>query len=409
MDESKERTAFQDVRGRGFADRAPLAEAFAWLDGRVPEPRPERITPNAALGRVLACDIMAPTDFPPFARALIDGYALAAENTEGASAYNPLPFALDQAAGDGRTAAVRMGDPLPAGTDAVVGFASTARTGPNGIEILAPLAPGEGVEAHANAASQGTVMLRAGHRIAPQDLALLALLGIEELMALPRPRVALIVPGPKGSEPEALSPMLGALIARDGAEALAPVTRLGSGRTDADVLIIAGRSGAGMDDNVAAELVAAGGSLAFHGIALRPGGSTGLGEIGGKPALLLPGEPLACFVAYDALAARLIRRLAGLPSALPYASARFPLARKIVSAIGLTDVVPIIIVEHRAVPLASAEGTRLPIVSGAAGFVIVPAALEGHAPGEAVVVHLYSAPRATPAPMPFGSEVTLPA
>lgn len=404
MDERKERAAFQDVRGRGFADRAPLAEACAWLDGFSPERRPERIAPRAALGRVLACDFTAPADFPPLARALIDGYALAAEHTEGASAYNPLSFALAQAAGKGRASAVRAGDVLPAGADAVAGFARIARTGPNGIEILAPLAPGEGVEARANAASRGAILLRAGHRIAPQDLALLALLGIEELMALPRPRIALIVPGPKGSEDEALSSMLEALIARDGADALHAVPRLGSSQAGADVLIIAGRSGAGADDDAAPELVAAGGSLACHGIALRPGGSAGLGEIRGKPVLLLPGEPLACFVTYDMLAARLVRHLAGLPSTLPYASARFPLARKIVSAIGLTDVVPVTIVADRAVPLASAEGARLPTVCGAAGFVIVPAALEGHAPGETVVVYFYSAPPAT-----FGAEGTLPA
>lgn len=404
MHEGERTAARWDVRGRGFADRTPLADAIAWLDGLGFERPPERIAPGAALGRVLARAVVSTSDFPPLARALIDGYALAAENTEGASAYNPLPFAFDRTAGCGRVVPVRAGDPLPAGADAVAGFANVARRGAEGIEILASIAPGEGVEARADAAPEGTTLLRPGHRLAPQDLALLALLDLGQLPVVPRPRVALVVPGPKGSEPEALSPMLEALIARDGATALTPVPRLCPGRPRADVLIIAGRSGAGTDDDAASELVAAGGSIACHGIALRPGGSAGLGEIGGEPVLLLPGGPLACFVAYDVLAARLIRRLAGLSSALPYASARFPLARKIVSAIGLTEVVPVAIAEGRATPLARTEGVELAAVSGAAGFVIVPAAFEGHAPGESVVVHLYSPPCATLGGVPFGPK-----
>ncbi|MGH7107772.1 MAG: molybdopterin-binding protein, partial [Acetobacteraceae bacterium] len=162
-----------------------------------------------------------------------------------------------------------------------------------------------------------------------------------------------------------------------------------AGAGEADVILLAGRSGAGTDDIAAPALVQAGGEIAMHGIAIRPGASSGLGRWHGKAVLLLPGDPLACLIAYDMLAGRLIRRLAGLSLDFPYPPATWPLGRKIVSAIGFTDVVPVALAREAVIPIASAESAQLPASCRADGFVVVPESLEGYAEGETVSVCLY--------------------
>ncbi len=187
--------------------------------------------------------------------------------------------------------------------------------------------------------------------------------------------------------------MLRALVMRDGGLPVAARDAILAGAIaapdEADAILVAGRSSAGEDDLAAAALVEAGGAIALHGIALRPGGSSGLGRLGTVPVLLLPGEPLACFAAYELLAGRLIRQIAGFPAGLPYPTCEFALGRKIVSAIGFTDMVQIAVRDGVAAPIGSVERGGLPPACRASGFVVVPEALEGYREGEVVCVHLY--------------------
>ncbi len=187
--------------------------------------------------------------------------------------------------------------------------------------------------------------------------------------------------------------MLLALLARDGAHIeevplegdSEQALRTALGDPCRGLTLIAGRSGAGPDDVMAAALMGCGGCLAFHGLALQPGGSAGLGTLSGQPVILLPGEPFACLAAYDVLAARLIRRLAGL-RATPYAVARFSLGRKIVSGIGLAEIVPVMIAGTLAHPVSTELGLA---ALRADGFVTVAEASEGHPAGTTVPVSLY--------------------
>jgi len=153
-------------------------------------------------------------------------------------------------------------------------------------------------------------------------------------------------------------------------------------------VIVTGRTGAGPDD-VAAPALAGIGEVALHGIALRPGGSAGLGRAGGVPVALLPGDPLACLVAYELLAGRLVRRLAGLGADLPHPTRELEISRKLVSAVGFVEVSQVRLVDGQVEPLGVAEFGGLAAAARADGFVVVPAALEGYAPGARVTVHLY--------------------
>ncbi|HTP27398.1 MAG TPA: molybdopterin-binding protein [Anaeromyxobacteraceae bacterium] len=389
----------EDVRLRGFFDRAPLGEALAWLDACAPELPAEDIGVADASGRVLASAIEAPADFPAVDRAGENGYAVRAGDTVGAGAYNPLPFALHDGSTTLPAAAavlIAAGDPLPPGANAVLPFEATQATGDASLEVLAALAEGAGVERAGQHFRGGALLVGPGRVLRPQDLGLLALLRIERIRAIRRPRVRLVVadPPPLHHLCDANGPVLRALIERDGgtvesvasgAELRVAIARAAEG---ADVVLVAGRTSTGRDDLAPLSLAAIG-ELAIHGVALRPGGSSGMGLVGDTPVLLLPGDPLACLCAYEILAGRLIRRLGGRDPGLPHAIREAEVRRKMVSMVGLVELCRVRFIDGGAEPMGSAEFGGLASAVRADGFVLIPPPLEGYAPGTRVSVYVY--------------------
>ena len=404
--------AATDVWLSAFSDRAPLSAAWAWLDAQPYQSAPDIVPLTEAAGRVLAAPVtMAQHPAEP-KRAAKNGYAVRAADCDGAGDYNPLALPLTSAGGDtlppGRAMPIVSGLPLPDGADAVLPLEAAQPTNADALEVMAQVAPGAGVDLpwRAGTVAPGradSVMLDRGRRIGPKEVACLAAMNVGSLTVLSRPLVALMVPGAKFG-PDALTPLLSALLARDGALArtvpvdgvtAADLTAALTGTGDPACVLIAGRAGTGPDDMAASALTAAGGTLALHGLALCPGDVSGVGAMrrGGRtiPVVLLPGEPVACLAAYDMLAARLIRRLAGAATALPYAVAEFALGRKIVSAIGVVDVVPVRLSGGRAIPIGAGAGPFGAVQAD--GFVVVPPASEGYKETTRVRVHLYDAIR----------------
>lgn len=390
-----------DIRSSGFIDRAPAAAAWAWLDGYPAAPKTCVVPPDGALGRVLAQSVVVGSPPSPRLQSAENGYAVRAADCDGATAYNPLMLVLHEPGVDelpaGSTCPIATGWTLPAGADAVLPLEAAQLGGARSLEVLAPVAPGSGTTPRA-----GKFTLQRGHRLRPQDVSCLAAMGVAGVPVLRRPRVGIVVPGAK-SGPDTLTLLLRALLARD--EALTEVMSVNGGGEPAlasalthsngcDLVLLAGRSGAGLDDTAALAVHAAGGSLALHGIALHPGGSAGLGTLRGgnaAPIILLPGEPFACLVAYDMLAARFVRRLAGADPA-PYPVAEFELSRKVVSGIGRVEIVPVRLTGNQAQPVGA--DASLAATVQADGFVVVAAASEGYAPGARVRVHLYGGQQA---------------
>ena len=362
-----------DVRLTGFSSRAPLAEALAWVDAHAAASTTELVAVADAVGRVLATPVASPVDWPGADCAATDGYAVHAVETEGASEYSPMPLQ--------RHRVIAAGQPMPAGTDAVLPFASAQPGGPL-LDALAPIARGAGV-ARCGSAMRRSGMAAAG-TLRPQALALLLAVGVDTVAVVRRPLVGLVVAGPK-SGPDLLMPMLQALIARDGGVAEA-MTLPAAG---ADLILLAGRSGAGPDDAMSLALSGAGGMLDMHGIAVRPGDSAGAGRMNGVPVLLLPGAPHACLAIYDLLAARAVRRMACVQPAEPYASVERVLSRKAVSAVGFTDIIQVSVSGTHANPLATADAGTLATAVQADGFIVVPESSEGFPPGATVRVHIY--------------------
>ncbi|WP_448202786.1 molybdopterin molybdotransferase MoeA [Azospirillum sp. sgz302134] len=382
-----------DVRGRGFAARASLSAAERWIDARVVPPASCTVHLGAvplaeAAGRVLAGAVTAPGDWPPADRAARDGVAVASADTLGAGSYNPIPLL--------GAAFVSAGEPLPPGTDAVLPVEAVQRDA-GFIEALGSVAPGEGVERRGEGARAGTPLLEAGRSLRPQDLGLLAALGVTSVTVAARPRVRIVLAGGPRSGAETLGAMLAALVARDGGavELVGPLPAERGALAEAyrapgaDLLLSAGRTGVGEDD-VAPLALADAGLLLVHGVAMRPGDTAGLGLAAGVPAVLLPGEPMACLAAYELLGGRAVHRMAGRAAALPHRVAQAVTARKLVSEIGCADLYRV-----RLTPDGLAEPLASPAVPGLAGavradgFVLIPAESEGIPAGSSVTVHCF--------------------
>jgi molybdopterin molybdotransferase len=404
-----------DVRMRGFQDRSEVADVLRLLDERV-RPLPAETVPAAtACGRALAEGVVAEVAVPGFDRAAMDGYAVRAEETFGAGPYNPLELnvageALPGRPFTGRVApgqAVRImtGAPVPDGADAVVPV-EVAQEEDGLLRVTEPVSPCRHVGRRGEDVEAGRTVLSAGRVLRPQDVGLLASVGVAAVAVVRRPCVDVLVTGdellPAGSKPEGFqivdsnSVMLAALVLRDGGEPRAlpiipdrceAVREAITGST-ADVLLISGGSSVGQEDH-APTLVAEMGELAVHGVALRPASPAGVGFLGGRPVFLLPGNPVSCLCAYDLFAGRALRRLGGRLAELPYRQAQLALAAKVSSVVGRVDYVRVRVRDGRAEPLAVSGASMLSTTTAADGFLLVPRDSEGHPPGAVVTVYLY--------------------
>jgi len=417
MTEIKSHTG-NDVRMHGFARRHTVQAALAWLDLQLHALETEDVPLRSAAGRVLAASIASDIDIPGFDRATMDGYAVVADSTEGATPYNRVPLTVigDALPGSPSTRNVRRGEavrimtgaPMPAGSDAVLPAESAERdtNAPARVLAVADVSPLKNVGRRGEDIVAGTTVLESGRVLRPQDVGVISSIGIDRVRVVRQPLVRLVITGnellPSGSRPQgyhitdANGPMLAALAERDGAivdfpglvrdEAEAILSAL---HADANIVIVSGGSSVGIED-LAPMLVAKHGELAVHGIAMRPSSPTGLGRMGDRLIFLLPGNPVSALCAYDFFAGRAIRALGGRSKEWPYRKMRGTLTRKISSPIGRLDYARVRVDGDRVEPLAVAGASVLSSPTRADGFVIVDDDSEGLPADAAVDVWLYA-------------------
>ena len=408
--------AADDVRMRGFAQRHTVEAALAWLDAQLLPLKAEDVPLRMAAGRVLAESVVSDVDVPGFDRATMDGYAVAADSTEGASAYTRLPLtvigdsmpgrAFEGFVGAGQAVRVMTGAPMPRGADAVLAAEWVeTETIETLVFALADVSPGKNVGRVGEDIVRGTTLLEPGRVLRPQDLGVLSSIGKGEARVIRKPIVRLAVTGnellPAGSPPhgshiaDANGPMLAALIERDGGVVDFPglvrddrAAIMAAMQADADIVIVSGGSSVGIED-LAPVLLAQAGELAVHGIAMRPSSPTGMGRIGHRLIFLLPGNPVSSLCAYDFFAGRAIRALGGRTPDWPYRATQGTLKRKISSPIGRLDYARVKIGDGLVEPLAIAGASLLSSTTRADGFVIVGDDSEGFPAGAEVKVWLY--------------------
>ncbi|MBX2997467.1 MAG: molybdopterin biosynthesis protein [Caldilineaceae bacterium] len=367
----------------------------------------ETISLVEALGRVTAEPIWARISSPHYHASAMDGYAVRAVDTRGASETSPRLLRMgDQAI------AVDTGDPLPAGTDAVIMIEDTQIVG-DSIEILATTAPWTHVRPMGEDMVATELVLPAHHRLRPQDLGAAAGSGHSTVTVFRRPRVAVLPTGselvPVGSDlkpgdiVEYNSLMLGA----QAEEAGAVVTRwpiivdnyadiraaVESALADHDLVVINAGSSAGSED-FTASIVRELGELRVHGIAIRPGHPVVLGVAQGKALVGIPGYPVSAAMTFDIIVKPILYRWQGIiPPELPQIEAT--ITRKLASPMGEDHFVRVTLgkVGDRVVatPLAGGAGVLMSLVK-ADGIVTVPRFSEGHGAGERVSVALLRPP-----------------
>jgi molybdopterin molybdotransferase len=399
-----------ESRSHASATRARVEDALAWIDAHAGVLNAEDVPVTEGAGRILARDELANFDIPPFDRAAVDGIAVRAEETVGASTYNPCLLQFVTPAGElapGGTCRINAGEILPGGVDAVVRLEQVGADAAGRAALTEPIVAGSGVERKGSQAVRGSSLAAAGRRLRPTDVALFACAGLGRVAVVRKPRVrclladATLPPGNPSAQSRAYDanrPLLRALIERDAGIVLEQRTipreptslRHALMLPDADLILVVGGTGCGSNDYAARALMEAG-EIANHGVALRHAETAGMGVVAGVLTFLLPGAPIACLLAYEFFAGRAVRRLGGHSAALPFPSLSMTVARKIVSEIGLTELRPVrCLGDGSAEPIAFFAEAGLSALTEADGFVLVPEKSEGYPRGATVTVYLYS-------------------
>jgi molybdopterin molybdotransferase len=380
----------------------------------------ERVGLGHALGRVPAEPLAAPHDLPGFARATVDGFAVRAADTYGAS--EGLPSYLD-VAGEvhmgrppelevrpGTAVAIATGAPLPPGADAVVKVEHTQAATPELLEILRPATPGEGMVRADEDAAAGAELVAPGRPLRAHDLGMLAAAGLVEVPVHACPRVTIVSTGDElvasespslttGQVRDATAPALAALVREAGGAphfagivpddrgALAATLR--AALPESDVLVVSAGSSVGARDETAAAIASLGEpGIWCHGLAFRPGKPTLLADCGGVPVIGLPGNPRSALVVFRLIGMPIVRMVGGCTDPPPEPTVRARLERDLPSAAGRLDVVQVRLKDGEAVPLFGSS-SLLSILTAADGYVVVPEAATGLAAGSEVEVRLY--------------------
>jgi molybdenum cofactor synthesis domain-containing protein len=389
--------------------RAALAAAAAPLD------RVERVPLDALSGRVLAQDVIASADVPPFARAMMDGYAVRAADTTGASPASPRGLAvvgrvftgevLARTIGPGGCVEIATGAPVPPGADAVVMVEDTA-PGPDGrVSVRAAVSEGQHIGRAGADIASGQVVLRRGEVLLPARVGVLAALGMTEASVFARPRVALVSTGNEVVPPgRVLAPgqiydvnrtTLAAVVAAHGGvpvafdvafDTIAALHEVLDHALACDVVLFSGGSSVG-DRDLVLDVVRARGEVVFHGIATRPGKPTAFGRIGGVPVFGMPGNPTSCLTNAYVLLVPFLRTLAHLPPHQPR-TVRVPLARRVASAAGRHQFYTVRLVGEYAEPAFKASGD-ITSMAHADGYVEISSEVAAIEAGTPVTVTLF--------------------
>ena len=385
----------------------------------------ETVPLDDTLNRVCGVDIVSPEDLPSLPRSTMDGYAVRAADTFGASDTIPALFDVIGAVtmgkipgitvGSGQAAAIPTGGFLPQGADAVVMVEYTSPAGEGEIEISRPVTAGENVLGKAEDVARSDAIIPAGKRLLPQEIGLLAGLGITRIPVHRRPRVTIISTGdeivpitdtpPPGRIRDINAHSIAALIRTAGGEAemFDPVPddpsllreALERALATADVVVLSGGSSVGERDHMLNVVSSLPGSVVHaHGIAISPGKPTLIASVGGKPVFGLPGHPVSALVVAQVFLAPFLLYLQGqeLKRTPAGMRVRAVLASSVHSAQGREEYVRVKLEERQGLPGAHpvfGKSGMLSTLVKADGFIVVPIHTEGLPAGEMVEVFLF--------------------
>ncbi|MDB5408437.1 MAG: moeA1 [Rhodospirillales bacterium] len=416
------------ARQEQFLDVVSSAEATARFHRHL-ELRPlggEQVALSQALGRVLATTVVAAVDVPGFDRASVDGFAVRASDTSGASEQAPKLLQLNrevltpgnepqQPVVAGVATLIATGGMVPRGADAIVMVEHTearTRDGRTAIEIRRPAAAGQFIAFAGSDLARGETVLRAGQILTSREIGMLAAVGCAEVEVTRKPRVAIIstgdeivAPGRK-IRPGAVYDSNAAILSAAVEEAGGIAKQLGIGSDDelvlsrlvdeglasCDIVLMSGGTSKGAGDlcfRTVATFKDPG--IVVHGVALKPGKPVCLAVTSGKPVVVLPGFPTSAIFTFHEFVAPVIRAFAGLPpEEIERVAATMPL--RVASERGRTEFMMVSLARRgdgtlAAYPIPKGSGS-VTSFSQADGFITVAPQVESVAAGAAVEVQL---------------------
>lgn len=396
-----------------------MAEALAGF--RPGHRTPAETVPLAgALRRIPAEPVTAPHPLPGFARSTVDGYAVRAADTYGASEGLPGYLSVTGAVrmgsepgvtvGPGTAVVMPTGGVLPPGADAVVMIEYTAQALPGTIEVVRPVAPGEGVVRADEDAATGDEIIPGGRPLRPQDLGMLAAAGVTSVRVHARPVVTIFSTGDEVVPPQTQAlkpgqvrdatasaltglvadgggtPVLGGIV-RDDPGALEDALR--EALPSSDMIVISAGSSVGVRDETAGAVARLGPpGIWCHGLAIKPGKPTLLAECDGIPVMGLPGNPRSALVVFRLIGIPLLHLIGGCTRPPPEPSTRARLARDLASATGRLDVVQVRVSDGVATPVFGLSAL-LSVLTVADGYIVIPEEATGLDAGTELDVTLY--------------------
>ncbi len=390
----------------------------------------EQLPVEAALGRVTALPLLSPQPLPSFRRSTMDGYAVRAADTFGASGSLPAFLSVIAEVPMGRAAAVSLntgeaalvhtGGMIPETADAVVQVELTQTVGIDGtaqppfeIEVFKAVAAGENVLQVGEDVREGAEILPQGHLLRPQDLGGLLALGITSVAVARQPRVAILATGDEVVAPDQTPepgqirdinsytvagqarkaggiPHYGVIVADDLHSLQDAASRALAG---ADMLVMSAGSSVSVRDMTVQVIEGLGQpGVLFHGVATRPGKPTIVGVVGHKPVLGLPGNPVSAMVQFDMFGVPAVYRLQGLNTMPKLGFVWAKLSQNVASQSGREDYVPARLEETDngliAVPVFGKSNLIYTLVN-ADGLIKIPLNKGGLLAGELVEIRLF--------------------
>jgi len=385
---------------RPFTSTISLEEARRRLDANVrPIARTERVTLADAAGRVSAAAVTSAIDVPPFARSAMDGYAVVAADTRGASPTSPASLRIVDRIYTGAPsnieivrgtcAEIATGAPMPAGADAVVMVEETNKDGAARIHIRAAATPGQNIGRRGADILAGDHVVEPGATLTPSRVGALAAIGCGDVEVFAKPRVAILSTGNEVVETgRALAPgqiydvnrfTLAAIASAHGGipeprrAAEDTVDALVAALDDcsaADLIVFSGGSSVGERDLVL-DAIGRRGQMIFHGISVKPGKPTAFAVVGDVPFFGMPGNPTSCLSNGYILLVPFLRATARLPPWRPQV-VHVPLGRKIVSQAGRHQFYTVRVENGVALPAFKGSGD-ITSLSRADGYIEIPA------------------------------------
>lgn len=390
------------------------------------KPRPtgvEHVSLNEASGHVLAEDVVSNLDVPGFDRATMDGYAVKAQDTFGASDDHPASLKIvgqvepgdspPISVSEGEAVEIATGAPLPQGANSVIIVENTQKLSDH-LRAFRSVVPGENVMAAGSDIMNGELIIRRGERATPREVGLLAALGIDSVKVYRKPRVAIISTGNELTPPgfplgfgkiyDINASTLSALVSENGGipqifgivtddpvkmEAMLQASLCGS-----DLVLTSGSTSAGVGDllyRIVDRLGKPG--ILVHGLSVKPGKPTIIAVVDGKPLFGLPGYPTSALMIFLALVAPVLRMMAGLqPEEKVTVEARVPF--KVFSAKGRRELMPVHLTRDESgayLVYPATEGSgAISTFALSDGFIDIPAGQEFLEEGEYAQVELFA-------------------